>query len=148
MPRFGLRHRLLSYAIILGIAWFLYYESWGRHLYTVTAYCNCPICINIPKYQKDNLFASGKKLYWGGIAADPKVDFGSTVELVPMSPKTWVLIAKIFKGRNRFTVEDRGGKIKGRHIDIYIPDSLGGHKIARKWGVRRMRIMINGELAD
>lgn len=54
----------------------------------------------------------------------------------------------ILKGRNDFIVEDRGGKIKGKHLDLFIPDSLGGHQAARKWGVRRMRIQLNGEWAE
>jgi len=113
----------------------------------VTAYCNCPICINIPKYH-DSQFASGKKIYWGGIAADPSVRFGSKVELAPHWPQDWAAIAGLLKGRRNFRVEDRGGKIKGKHIDLFIPDSMGGHKTALRWGVRRMRLKINGEWAE
>ena len=112
----------------------------------MTAYCNCPICINVKKYQ-DNQFASGRPIYWGGIAADPSIPFGSKVELAPHWPQDWLADQVILQGRRNFTVEDRGGKIKGRHIDLFIPDSLGAHSMARKWGVRRMRIKINGKWA-
>ena len=145
--RYSLRHRLLSYLVLVFLIWGIYYVSWSRHLYIVTAYCGCPICVNVPEY-RDGKFASGKKIYWGGIAADAKVPFGAKVELFPMNPKNMVAMMKILKGRTRYVVEDRGGKIKGRHIDIYIPDEMGGHKTALKWGVRRMRILINGRWAD
>ncbi|MBI4431548.1 MAG: 3D domain-containing protein [Candidatus Omnitrophica bacterium] len=116
-------------------------------MYTVTAYCNCPICINVPAY-RDGKFASGKKLYWGAVAADPSVPFGAKVELVPHSPLDLFDIFFLLRGRFNYRVEDRGGKIKGRDIDIYIPESLGGHKLALQWGRRHMRIKINGELAE
>ena len=98
------------------------------------------------KYQ-DHHFASGKNVYWGGIAADPKIRFKSKVELLPQWPQDWLAVLMILGGRRRFVVEDRGGKIKGRHVDLFIPDSLGGHEMARHWGVRKMRIKVNGELA-
>ena len=113
----------------------------------VTAYCNCPICINVKKYQ-DSRFASNKPIYWGGLAADSTVPFGAQVELVPHWPQDWYAISKLLNGKRNFRVEDRGGKIKGKHIDLFISDSMGGHQAARRWGVRRMRIKINGELAE
>lgn len=128
-------------------AYTAYYQLWGKHLYLVTAYCNCPICVNVPKYHDDE-FASGRKIYWGGIAADPKVPFRTKVELIPQWPADWFAVLGLLKSRRNFVVEDRGGKIKGRHIDLFIPDSMGGHKTALKWGRRRMRIKINGKWAD
>jgi 3D (Asp-Asp-Asp) domain-containing protein len=141
-----LKRFILAYAFLTFALYSLYYAFWGRHLYLVTAYCNCPVCINIPKY-RDSQFASGKKIYWGGIAADPSVPFGTRVELVPHWPQDWGAVYGLLKGRRKFRVEDRGGKIKGKHIDLYIPDSFGGHKAALRWGVRRMRIKMNGEWA-
>ena len=129
------------------MAWSLYYAFWGRHLYLVTAYCNCPICINVPKYH-DSRFADGKPLYWGGIASGSSIPFGTQVDLVPHWPQDWGAVFALLEGRRDFRVEDRGGKIKGKHIDLFIPDSMGGHKTAMKWGVRRMRIKLNGEWAE
>lgn len=137
----------LIYTFSIFLIWTVYYVSWGRYLYIVTAYCNCAVCINVPKY-RDNQFASGRKIYWGGIAADPKIPFRSRLEILPTWPQDWAAVTKLFRGRRKFIVEDRGGKIKGRHIDIFIPDSMGGHKAALKWGVRRMRVKINGVLAE
>ena len=108
------RGRLLSYLLIILFCSVSYYELWGKHLYLVTAYCGCPVCINVPKYQKDTQFASGHKIYWGGAAADPAVPFGSSIELVPHWPQDWLTVQSLLKGRRSFTVEDRGGKIKGR----------------------------------
>ena len=142
-----LKRTIFAYALFTFLAYTAYYEFWGKHVYLVTAYCNCPICINVPQY-RDNKFASGKKLYWGAAAADSKVKFGSKIELVPLWPQDWFAEQKVLKGRNKFTVEDRGGKIKGKHIDLFIPDSMGGHKAALHWGARRMRLKINGKFAE
>ena len=143
-----LTSKLLAYGILVAFLWSLYYSLWGKHVYLVTAYCGCPICINVPKYQKDTQFASGKHVYWGGAAADPKVPFGTQIELVALWPQDWFAISATLKGRRDFVVEDRGGKIKGRHIDLFIPDSLGGHQTALNWGVRRMRLRMNGKLLE
>lgn len=141
-----LRRFIFAYAFLTIFLWTLYYQFWGKYLYLVTAYCNCPICVNVKKYQ-DSQFASGKKIYWGGIAADPAVPFGTRVELVPHWAQDWIAVLQLLDGRRKFRVEDRGGKIKGKHIDLFIPDSRGGHQAARRWGVRRMRIKIDGEWA-
>ncbi len=131
-------------ALVLGC---LYGHFWGWHVYRVTAYCNCPVCINVPEY-RDNRFASGKRIHWGGVAADASVPFGSRIELVPLWPQDWKAVFKILGGRRKFIVEDRGGKIRNRAIDIFIPDSRGGHKTALRWGVHYMRVKINGRWAD
>ena len=142
-----LRRQIFAYGTVLLLAWLAYWWFWGRHLYLVTAYCNCPICIDVKKY-RDSRFASGKQIYWGGIAADPHVPLGSRVDLVPEWPQDWWAVFRILRGRRKFIVEDRGGKIKGRHVDVFIPQRLGGHKTALKWGVHRMRIKVNGRLAE
>jgi 3D (Asp-Asp-Asp) domain-containing protein len=140
------KRKIIFYLVLIAVVYGFYYALWGQFVYTITAYCNCPICINVPEY-RDGKFASGKKLYWGAVAADPKVHFGSKVELVPTWPQDWLAAMVFLNGRRNFTVEDRGGLIKGKDIDIFIPDSMGGHPVAKKWGVRRMRIKINGEWA-
>ncbi|MBI4388437.1 MAG: 3D domain-containing protein [Candidatus Omnitrophica bacterium] len=139
--------KLAAFASLLLLIWILYYHFWGRHLYLVTAYCNCPICVNVPEYH-DGQFASGKKIYWGGIAADRKIPFGAQVELVPVWPSDFKKIHRILRNRKRFRVEDRGGKIRGKHIDLFIPKFLGGHKAALRWGRQKVRIRINGKLAE
>lgn len=142
-----LRKRVFWILLWTAIALLAYHQYWGKHLYKITAYCNCAICINDPDFH-DSRFASGKWVYWGGVAADRSVPFGSSVELIPHSLEDWYAVMSLLKGRRHFDVEDRGGKIKGRHIDLFIPDKMGGHQAARQWGVRKMRIKLNGELAE
>lgn len=141
-----IKRKIVLLGILILIGWGAYYYYWGQYLYIVTAYCNCPICINVSKYY-DGKFASGREVYWGGIAADRSVPIGSKVQLMPHNPRDWWAIFKLLKGKRDFVVEDRGGKIKGRHIDVFFSKKAGGHKAALNWGVRRMRIKINGELA-
>lgn len=142
-----IRKKFLFYFFcLLGLV-FLYYHYWGSHLYKVTAYCNCPICINVKEFQ-DGRFANGDKVHWGGIAADKKVPFGTEVELEPFNPADWLAVHSLLHGRRQFVVTDRGGKIKGKHIDLFIPKSKGGHEAAKKWGVRYMRLKINEEWAE
>lgn len=142
-----LRDNLFLAGFLIVFFYALYWQVWGRHLYSVTAYCDCAICVDIPEY-RDGKFASGKNVYWGGAAADPRVRFGSRVELMPHHLADWGAVMTILRGRRRFVVEDRGGKIKGRDIDLFIPDTLGGHQTAKHWGRRRMRVKINGKWAD
>lgn len=139
--------KLFAWVCVFLLVSLAYYEWWGKHLYIVTAYCDCPICVNVAKF-RDGRFASGVRTYWGGAAADPKVSFGTEIELVPFWPSDFWKITKILRDRRKFRTEDRGGKIKGRHIDLFIPQSMGGHKKALVWGRQLMRVRLNGELAD
>jgi len=143
----NLKFNLIALSFLVIFLSVLYHELWGKHLYLVTAYCDCPICINIAKF-RDRKFASGRKTYWGGSAADSKISFGTEIELAPFWPKDFWKINRILRNRTSFEIEDRGGKIKGRHIDLFIPQSMGGHRTALKWGRQRMRIRLNGELAE
>ncbi len=120
---------------------------WLRHRCLITAYCDCPVCINVPEF-RDGKFASHHPVYWGGVAADKSIPFGSSVELVPVTAQDWIAVWFYLKGRRHFTVEDRGGKIHGRHMDIFFPQSIGGHERALHWGTRRMRIKVNGHFMN
>jgi len=109
-------------------------------LILVTGYCNCGKCcgwrrngfgFGEPVYnygkmkgkpKKVGITASGTKAKRGTIAADPKVfPFGSHL-FVP--------------GYGAGTVEDIGGSIKGRHIDVWFPS----HDEAKKWGARWLKV--------
>lgn len=139
--------RIILILILITVAWKAYDVLWLRHRYLITAYCDCPICINVPEF-RDGKFASQRPVYWGGVAADKSVPFGSSVELVPFIFRDWFAVRNFLGDRRHFIVEDRGGKIHGRHIDIFFPQSMGGHQKALHWGVRRMRVKINGQLMD
>lgn len=137
--------RIILILILIAVAWKAYDVLWLRHRYLITAYCDCPICVNVPEF-RDGKFASQRPVYWGGVAADKSVPFGSSVELVPFTLRDWFAVWSYLGDRRQFTVEDRGGKIHGRHIDIFFPQSMGGHEKATHWGVRRMRVKINDRL--
>jgi 3D (Asp-Asp-Asp) domain-containing protein len=139
--------KIILVLVLVAGAWKAYDVLWLRHRYLITAYCDCPICINVPEF-RDGKFASHRPVYWGGVAADKSIPFGSGVELVPLMPLDWFALYRFLDGRRSFTVEDRGGKIHGRHIDIYFPQSRGGHQAALHWGARRMRVKINGQFAE
>jgi len=145
ISRFVLRIVLLG--ILVACVWKAYDVYWLRHRYLITAYCDCPICINVPEF-RDGKFASRRPVYWGGVAASRPIPFGSTLELIPVTAMDWFAVKAYLGDRTHFTVEDRGGKIHGRHIDIFFPQSMGGHEIARHWGIRRMRVRVNGKLMD
>ncbi len=139
--------RIVLILVLAASAWKAYDVLWLRHRYLITAYCDCPVCINVPEF-RDGKFASKRPVYWGGVAAGKSIPFGSSVELVPVTLRDWLGVWYFLDDRRQFTVEDRGGKIHERHIDIFFPQSMGGHQKALHWGVRRMRVKINGRLMD
>ncbi len=143
----NLRKKILALALVVLFGGTTYEVLWARYFYLITAYCNCPICINVKEFQ-DGRFANGKKIYWGGVAAPPEIPFGTKIELIPFWPVDFFAINRILRNKRTFQVEDRGGMIKGKHIDLFIPDSLGGHRTALSWGRRWMRLKLDGKLAE
>ena len=145
-----MKKHLLRIVLLLmfGVCAFKFYDiHWLRHRYLITAYCDCPICINRVGF-RDGKFANMQSVHWGGMAADKSVPFGASVELLPVTVKDLLAVDTYLGKRRHFTVEDRGSKIRGKRLDIYFPQSRGGHEAALHWGARRMRVRINGKLAD
>lgn len=110
-------------------------------LVLVTGYCNCEKCCgwkrswfgfgkpvydygpNKGKLKKVGVTASGIVAGAGTVAADPKVfKFGTRLEI---------------PGYGIGRVEDVGGAIKGRHIDLWFPS----HKEALDWGRRWLKVV-------
>lgn len=91
-----------------------------QYIYTLTAYCPCVKCCG----KSDGITASGVKAVQGvTIAADTSVlPFGTKVEID----------GKVY------TVQDRGGAIKGNRIDIY----FDSHEEALKFGRQTKTITI------
>jgi 3D (Asp-Asp-Asp) domain-containing protein len=93
----------------------------------VTAYCACPKCCG-PKAR--GLTASGRSITYNGgmfVAADTKVfKFGTKLQIPGYADGKTV------------EVIDRGGAIKGYHIDVFFPT----HEEAKQWGRRRIMVTI------
>ena len=117
-------------------------EVKSRVTMVVTGYCNCGSCcgwrrnwwkLGRPEYdygplkgkpKRIGITASGTEAKLGTIAADPKVfPFGTRLR-VP--------------GYGVGTVEDIGGAIQGRHIDLWFPS----HVTARRWGRKELTIEV------
>ncbi len=107
----------------------------------VTAYCNCGDCCSWryswlgfgpPVYtygpmkgkrKEVGVTATGAQAHLGTVAADTTVYPFGTRLLIP--------------GYGTGVVEDVGGKIKGKHIDVWMPS----HQTARKWGRRNLKVV-------
>jgi 3D (Asp-Asp-Asp) domain-containing protein len=104
-----------------------------------TSYCHCRKCCSykwlafIP-YQKTGTFSwrikhigvtsSGAKVGPGTLAADTSLYPYGTIMHIP--------------GYGYGRVEDTGGAIKGKHIDLYRPN----HWFARSWGVKKRKVKV------
>lgn len=90
--------------------------------YKLTAYCACKKCCG----KTDGITASGVKAVEGiTVAADTRVlPFGT----------------KVLIDGHEYTVQDKGGAIKGNKIDIYFED----HMTAKKFGVQYKEVFMKG----
>ena len=89
--------------------------------YKLTAYCACKKCCG----KTDGITASGVKAVEGvTVAADTNLPFGTNI---------------IIDG-HEYTVQDRGGAIKGNKIDIY----FDSHQKALEFGVQYKDIYVKG----
>ena len=114
----------------------------GRYVTMVTtAYCPCEICCSWTRDSKGNpvvsagrgrgkpkkvgVTASGTRAKPGTIAADTRY--------YPMGTVMYV------EGYGYGVVEDRGGKIRGRHhIDLFYPT----HAEAKAWGRKKQSVVV------
>lgn len=111
-----------------------------KNLVLVTGYCNCQQCcgwerswfgFGRPVYTYGQMKGKPKKVGWtargtvakrGTVAADPKVfPFGTKLDI---------------PGYGTGVVEDVGGAIRGRHIDVWFPT----HEEAKLWGRRELAV--------
>ena len=99
------------------------YKELGE--YTITFYCDCPICTKTAKGSKT---ATGTKPKEGRtIACDANtLKMGDIVYIETVGIRT---------------CEDKGSAIKGNRIDVYIDD----HDIANKMGIRKVNVYKIGE---
>ena len=88
-------------------------------IFKVTAYCSCSKCCG----KQTGITASGTRATAGRtIAASGQYSFGT----------------KLLINGNVYTVEDRGGAIKGNKIDIY----MDSHSQALAWGVKYLPVQV------
>ena len=88
-----------------------------------TAYSTDDYSINVPKW-RDNMTATNKRVKRGMVAADWRVFPPGTRLYIP--------------GYGEAVVEDRGGAVKGNHLDLFVDT----YKEARSWGVRNMDVYV------
>ena len=91
----------------------------GGTTYKITAYCSCSKCC-------------GKST--GRTASGTTATAGRTVA----APANFAFGTKLNIGGHIYTVEDRGGAIKGNKIDIYV----SSHSEALQWGVRYLPVNV------
>jgi 3D (Asp-Asp-Asp) domain-containing protein len=93
-----------------------------RVLFLVTAYCPCEKCCG--RWAHDHRTASGQSIYVNRgrfVAADTRV--------VPFHTRVRI---PGYAGGRAVPVLDRGGKIKGRRLDVF----FSSHEQAKRWGRR------------
>jgi 3D (Asp-Asp-Asp) domain-containing protein len=88
-----------------------------------TSYSNDPYSINVPRW-RDGKTATNKVARRGYVAADWR--------LFPPGTRLYI------PGYGEAIVEDRGGAVKGYHLDLFV-DS---REEALKWGVKEMDVFI------
>lgn len=93
----------------------------------VTAYCGCTKCCGS---SARGITASGRSIVYNGgqfVAADTKVlPFGTKVQIPGYANDQLV------------EVIDRGGAIKGNHLDVFFPT----HEAAKEWGRKWMGVTV------
>jgi len=98
----------------------------------VTAYCGCPKCCGS---KARGLTASGRSITYNGglfVAADTKLfKFGTQLQIPG------------YASGQPVEVIDRGGAIKGYHVDVFFPT----HEQAKAWGKRYVQVTVLDELA-
>lgn len=88
-------------------------------MYKITAYCSCAKCCG----KTNGITAAGTKATAGRtVAASSKFSLGTKLNI----------------NGHTYTVEDRGGAIKGNKIDIYV----NSHAEALAWGVRYLPVSV------
>lgn len=108
--------RLLFWFLLF---WFCASAFGADTYYKITAYCPCEICCG---RGAAGIMANGREVHVGAVAADWRVlKKGSQIEIA---------------GLGKFSVEDTGRLVKGRHIDVF----MWSHADAKRFGVKWLRV--------
>ena len=98
----------------------------------VTAYCACPKCCGSKAH---GVTASGRSIAYNGgqfVAADTKIfKFGTQLQIPG------------YASGQAVEVIDRGGAIKGNHVDVF----FSSHEKAKAWGKRNIEVTVLDEIA-
>lgn len=115
----------------------------GNGLVLVTGYCNCGKCCGWER----SWLGLGQPVYsYGPQKGSPK-RVGVTARGTAARPGVVAADTKVFPFGTRLripgigfdcVVEDVGGKIKGKHVDVWFPS----HAEARRWGARWLKVEV------
>ena len=117
-------------------------RSGDPSLVLVTGYCNCGKCCG----WEYSWVGFGKPVYtYGSMKGKPK-DVGITARGTVARKGTIAADPKVFRfgtkidvpGYGVGVVEDIGGAIQGRHIDVWFPT----HEEARRWGSKWLKLKV------
>ncbi len=78
---------------------------------------------NVSAYCIQGTMADGGWTYAGAVASSPGLPFGTLVNV---------------QGMGEYVVEDRGGAITWRHLDIWMPSCKQAIKFGRQWMLVRI----------
>ena len=84
----------------------------------------CPVC------DRSGRTATGRAFHLPGVAVDPRV--------IPLGSRVHV------PGYGTAPADDTGRLIKGRRVDVRLPAGPGGRCLCHRWGLRRLRVTIDG----
>ena len=109
-------------------------------LVLVTGYCNCGACCG---WERD-WFGLGDPVHSSGPQKGKPKKVGVTASGAVAKPGTIAADTRVYPFGTRLyvpgygtgTVEDVGGSIRGRHIDVWFAD----HGEARSWGARWLKV--------
>ncbi len=118
--------------------WLIDYLAGGSRYVVATGYCNCEKCCG---WELDE---SGQPVFNYGRMKGRAKQVGRTSSGTVARHGTVAADPRVFKMGTRLSipgygvgvVEDTGGSIKGRHIDLWFPT----HEAAKKWGRRKICI--------
>jgi len=108
-----------------------------RDLVLVTGYCSCEKCCG----WKRSWFGFGPPVYTYGVMKGRRKEVGVTASgttarrgTIAADPSVFGFGTKLdVPGYGIGTVEDVGGAIKGKHIDVWFPTHAEALKWGRKW---------------
>lgn len=109
---------------------------WSLGEYKLTAYCSCEKCCGYWATVRP-VDGEGNPIVHtaDGSVAKHGVTVAADTDILPFGT---VLVID----GNEYTVQDRGGAVKGKHIDIY----FDSHEAAKEFGVKHMEIFKKEEM--